>query len=232
MTTDLEDFDFLDFGASSGGCIDFARAKLGGRNGLGIDRDPKKIEQMRAKGYCGAVGDVTALDFPDDSVRFVTMSHVLEHLRDLGEVRRTLECASKVATDFLFIRGPYFDADDLLRDLGLKFFWSDWHGHPCHLTTGQLRTILRDLGLTDLNIEKKYVVKDSSHEAIHPSSSPRDQHEYVAGTHPDKPFVVFDPPLYKEMVCYVRLRPGTRMRSDGVMWRGRIGKWLHAVGVT
>ena len=73
-----------------------------------------------------------------DSVRFVTISHTLEHLRDLVEVRKTLGSAVKVATDFLFIRGPYFDADDLLQTQGLKFFWSDWSGHPCHLTTGQL----------------------------------------------------------------------------------------------
>ena len=231
MTMDLEDYDFLDFGASAGGCMDFAKKKLGGRKGLGIDRDPGKVERMRSQGYCCTVGDITALDFPENSVRFVTMSHVLEHLRDLGEVRRALECAGRVATDFLFIRGPYFDADDLLRDLGLKFFWSDWHGHPCHLTTGQLRKILRDIGLGDVDVTKKYIVRDSSHEAIHPLGSPRDQHEYIVGTHPDKPFVVFDPPLYKEMVCYVRLRPEVRTRGDGVIWR-MMGKWLNNAGVT
>ena len=56
VTVDLEGYDFLDFGASSGGCIDFARAKLGGRNGLGIDRDPLKVAQMRAKGCCACGG--------------------------------------------------------------------------------------------------------------------------------------------------------------------------------
>ena len=200
------DYDFLDFGASKGGSIDYAIKRLGGRHGLGVDNNPEKIRQMRAQGYACTEGDITSLDFPGDSVRFVTISHTLEHLRDLVEVRKTLESAAKVATDFLFIKGPYFDADSLLKAQGLKFYWSDWSGHPCHLTTGQLREILQDLGLDNYAMMAKSIVEDSSHGAIHPLNSPRNQHEYIPGRHPPKPFVVFDPPLYEEIVCFVQLR--------------------------
>lgn len=38
----LDGYDFIDFGASKGGYIEFAKARLGGTRGVGIDIDPKK----------------------------------------------------------------------------------------------------------------------------------------------------------------------------------------------
>jgi len=202
----LADHDFIDFGASKGGCIEFAKARLGGTKGVGVDIDPKKVEQMLKDGYDCIQGDITKLDFPPDSVKFVTMSHVLEHLPDLPSVSKAIKCAAKVASDFLFIQGPYFDADEHLEKLGLKFFWSDWSGHPCHLTTQDLHSILMDLGLTDFNMMVRLKVKDSNDPAIHPWNTPKNSHEYDPDVHSEKPFVHFTIPIYKEMVCYVKLR--------------------------
>jgi len=201
------DYNFLDFGSSEGDSISFAIQCLGGTRGLGIDIDPKKIIEVRQKGYECIQGDFTQLVFPPDSVRFVTMNHVLEHLPDLPMVKKALKSAARVASDFLFIIGPYFDADQFLKSCGLKFFWSDWTGHKCHLTTQQLQEILTDLGLKDHVMMVRKIVKDSSDSAIHHLNSPKDQHEYNAEVHPEKPFVIFNQPIYKEIVCYVRLRP-------------------------
>jgi hypothetical protein len=85
---DLAGFDFLDFGASTGSSIEFARERLGGRRGLGVDLDPNKVETMRRCGYDCIQADVTGLDLPAKAVKFVLMSHFLEHLPDL-------ECARK-----------------------------------------------------------------------------------------------------------------------------------------
>jgi hypothetical protein len=49
----------------------------------------------------------------------------------------------------LIIQGPYFDADEHLKSYGLKFYWSDWPGHPCHLTIWALEEIGIGLGFTD-----------------------------------------------------------------------------------
>ena len=209
---ELDGHDFLDFGASKGGCIDFAVQNLGGRKGLGVDIDPKKVARMRALGYDCIEGDITKLDLPANSVRFVTMSHVLEHLPDLDAVGRAIKSAARVASDFLFIQGPYFDADAALARYGLKFYWSDWHGHPCHLTTSQLGGLLHAERLRHYVLMARVRVFDSEDPSIHPLSSPQDQHDYSAAVHPPKPMVVFDPPafdrpLYREMVCVVKLRP-------------------------
>ena len=203
---DLRRYDFLDFGASKGGCIDFAVAKLGGRRGLGVDVDAKKAEAMRERGYDCIVGDVANLDLPPKSVRFVTMSHFLEHLPDLAAVAKAVQSAARVATHFLFIQGPFFDADGYLREHGLKFYWSDWSGHPCHLTIDQLVATFEALGLTDYLALARLPVESSLDAAIHPLASPRNQQAYVVGEHPPKPTATFDRPLYREMVCVVRLR--------------------------
>lgn len=208
---DVSAYDFLDFGASTGGCIEFAKARLGGTNGLGVDIDSQKVARMWSLGYDCAEGDVTQVDLPDDSVRFVTMSHILEHLPDLDSVRRALAGAARVASDFLFIQGPFFDADGILAEDGLKFYWSDWTYHTCHLTTDALRETLDALGLRDYVCMGRAVVADSTDPAVHPTGSPPDQHDYDAGEHPPKPTVSFAAPkyadpVYREIVCVVRLR--------------------------
>ena len=205
--TRLVHHDFLDFGASKGGCIDFAKARLGGKRGLGVDTDATKVERMRQLGYECIQADATSAVWPRNSVRFVTMSHFLEHLPDLNAVHRAIACAADAASDFLFIQGPYFDADVLLMERGLKFFWSDWHGHTCHLSTKHLQAALVALRIEQYLIMGRVLVIDSLDPSIHPIDSPRDQHEYISGTHPPKEFVAFNPPLYREMVCFIRLRP-------------------------
>jgi len=125
----LSDYDFIDFGASKGGCIEFAMARLGGQRGLGIDINTNKAEEMRRNGYDCIEGDITKLALTGKSVRFVTMSHILEHLLDLLSVEEAIKSAAHVASDFQFIQGPFFDADEFLKKQGLRFFWSYWTGH-------------------------------------------------------------------------------------------------------
>lgn len=199
--------DFIDFGASKGGVIEFAVKRLGGRCGLGIDIDPAKVRLMRERGHECIQGDITKQQLPPRSVKFVTLSHVLEHLPDLEAVKKALRVAATTATDFLFIQGPFFDADEYLRELGLKFFWSSWRGHPCHLTSHDLRGLLRSLGLDSHEVLARLRVRDSMDPAIHPLESPRDQHEYNPDIHPPKEYIEFDRVIYREMVCYVQLRP-------------------------
>lgn len=202
----LEGYDFLDFGASKGASINFGVRRLGGTRGLGIDLDPEKVRQMKDKGFDCIEADVTRLQLPPASVRFVIMSHFLEHLPGPTEVERAVESAARTASDFLFIQGPYFDADDYLKSQGLKLYWSDWTGHPCHLTTDQLHEILLKLGLEDHVMMVCDEIADSSDAAVHPLDSPPDQHDYDPGLHPEKPYIKFAQPLYRSIVCCVRLR--------------------------
>lgn len=202
---DISKFDFVDFGASTGGSIDFGRRILGGKRPLGIDIDPEKVARMQAEGFESLEADVTALDLQENSVRFVVMSHFLEHLPSLDEVRLALQSASRVASDFIFIQGPFFDADEYLKNCGLKFYWSDWSGHKCHLTTTMLTAVLDDLGLSDFELMYVGEVSDSDDPTIHPLASGRNQHEYHPDLHPEKPRRIFGPSLFREIVCLVKV---------------------------
>ncbi len=207
MTIDVSSYDFLDFGASRGGSIDFAQARLGGDRGLGIDIDPRKVAEMQNLDLDCIQCDVTRLDMPTGAVRFVVMSHFLEHLPDSTTVWKVLASAAQVATDFLFIQGPYFDADSYLHSLGLKFNFSDWRGHTHHLQIPELGAHLENLGLTSHEFRVRLPLTDSSHPAIHTLDTPPDQLDYDPAVHPAKPRLTFTEPVFFEMVCYVQLRP-------------------------
>lgn len=204
---DGSSFDFVDFGASHGGCIDFAKRSLGGENGFGIDLDINKVKGMQALGYQCIQGDITRLgDIPDSSVRFVTMSHVLEHLPNADCVSKAIQEAIRISSEFIFIQGPYFDADDYLSNLGLKFYWSDWSGHTFHLTSGILSNIFKDLSVNDYELLARLRVESSADDYILPLSAQINQHHYDATIHPPKDqSIKFDIPIYKELVSYLKL---------------------------
>ena len=202
----LSQFDFLDFGASNGGSIDFARQHLGGDRGLGIDIHRAKVSKMRERGYDCVQGDITRLALSDKSVRFVIISHLLEHLPNRYIVKKAIENAARVATDFLYIQGPFFDADGYLRELGMKYFYSDWAGHTCHLKTTELRQILRDLGLSEGLYFGVSPTDSSADPFIHPFVSPQNQQKYDSAKHPAKEIVDFKRCVYKEMVAILPLR--------------------------
>jgi hypothetical protein len=212
----IADYDFLDFGASTGGSLQFAQKVLGGTRGLGVDIDPKKVQKARDAGFECMQGDMTQLELPDRSVRFVIMSHVLEHLPGLDLVEGSIRSAARVARDFVYIQGPFFDADQDLARQGLKFYWSDWTGHPCHLTTSQLTRIFRKLGLRDTRMFVRGAITHSSNEALHPLDSPLDQHGYDPSVHPPKETFQLRVPVFREIVACVRLSdvPWTEILPD------------------
>lgn len=203
---DLTGFDFLDLGCSPES-MNFAKRSLGGKRGLGIDINPKRIEEMHTNGLDCILRDITELDLPNKAVRFVSMSHVLEHLPGPDAVRAVLQQAVRVATDFIFVCGPCFDDCETLRRLGLKFYWADWIDHPYHLTTAEIREMFADLGLNTMAVTGSWRVGNSAAGAVHPLASPANQNEYDPSRHPPKPFVKFARPICQEMACYIPLRP-------------------------
>jgi len=208
VTIDTAGLDFLDFGGSAGGSHSFARRRLGGRRGVALDLEPRKVDRMREHGIEAWVCDITDTGLPADCARFVTMMHVLEHLPSLDHVRLAVAEAARLARSFLFISGPFFDADEALARQGLKLYYSDWKGHKTHLGTAQLRRILEDLGLTDYSFSVKKRLLDGTADALHPLASPRNQQRYDPERHPPKPTVSsLSVPVWEEMICCVRLGP-------------------------
>ena len=203
MQIDLSAYDFVDFGCSHGGSLAFGKAQLGGNRGLGLDRDPARVEAARVAGFEAEVADFTRLDLGFiGTVRFVTISHLLEHLPGRDVARSCIQSACGIADEFVFIRQPYFDADGYLLSLRLKLYWSDWRGHPYHMTSLELNSVLTRL-LEEHRVSRFLLffrtrIEASHHSAIHPIWSPPDQHGWEPNVHNPKPVHEFLFPVFRE----------------------------------
>lgn len=204
---ELSNYDFVDFGCSTGGSIKFAQAAFNGGAAVGIDIDPAKVEKTRAAGYDAVLADATDPQQFDGQVRFSILSHFLEHLPSYDMVVKSLETAIRISEDFVFVRQPWFDCDgDLFRN-GLKLYWSDWHGHPMTLTSLQMfRAVRRALesGLAARATIYGYKpIVDTDDECVIPLNAPLNSSKYDPEIHGPK----IQPPLpldaYRELVLIV-----------------------------
>jgi SAM-dependent methyltransferase len=203
----LDNYDFLDFGCSSGGSLDYyAKIFKAKKAGLGIDQDQKKIAIAHGSGHDVIQCDITKLEVKG-SVRFVVMSDFLEHIPDLKTVNFIIWQAVSISREFVFIRQPYFDADPYLFQLQLKFFWSDWEGHPNRMTTIEFHNIIKEIfnkgAIKRFSFYGHKKVKNSSDPSIHSIWSPKDQHEWKKKEHPPKKSTRFKFDVFKQLAVVI-----------------------------
>ena len=219
--------DHIDFGCSKGGSLDFAKKRLGGQYGLGIDIDSAKVAAAREAGYEAIQYDINQL--PNRKlVRFVVMSHFLEHLPSLHNAKTMIRKACEISYEFIYIQQPFFDADGYLLEKGFKLFWSDWRGHPNRMTSLDMYLILRDLRSDGFkltfSIYAHKPVNDSNDECVHLLQAPRDLRYHVPSEHLDKgASVQFSGNVFRELVTLITF-PG--IDHDAVAKRLRYHKTL------
>jgi SAM-dependent methyltransferase len=210
----LSDFDFVDFGCSTGGSIDFAKKKLGGLRGVGIDIDPKKVESTRSRGVDAILADATDKDQFDGKVRFSILSHFLEHLPSQTIVTKALNTAVHVSRRFVFVRQPWFDSDGDLLAQGLKFYWSDWSGHSMPLTSLQmyvpLAAMLSRGTIARFGLFGYKRISHSSDSRLIPLGGPVNASHYDSALHGPKAEFDLRDNVYAELVTIIA-------RSDGTM---------------
>lgn len=189
--------EFLDFGASKGESIDYANDTFcGGKSqGIGLDINPAKVLAMKEHGYAAFTADITKLKL-EHPVRFVIMSHFLEHLPGFVTAQKIVEKATNASSEFIFVKQPYFDADAYLLSRGLKLYWSDWKGHYYHMQSIELFKIFRDLyqagKISRFCIYASGRINSANDDRIHPLNSNKNQHRYDESLHPSKDHVLSD----------------------------------------
>lgn len=200
-------FDFLDFGCSDGGNIRFVEKHWPHLHGLGIDVDPGKIERAVANGHDAIVFNID--DLPGIKFcRFVTMSHFLEHLNSVSDARRIVRKAIEIAERFIVIRQPWFDADGLLLEHGLKFYWSHWTGHPNRMSSldfyAMLMPELSAGTIRGFEMFGRDLVKTTQDSSVIPLHAPSDQHHYDPSRHGQKPPEIQLPiAVFREIVVVI-----------------------------
>jgi hypothetical protein len=200
-------YDYLDFGCSKGGSLAYGANVLGGVRGIGLDVSPSKVEQTRAAGYEAAQVDVTRLALVPDCTRFVTMIDFLEHLPGYDLAAECIRAACTAASEFVFIRQPWFDSDGALLKSGLKLYWSDWRGHTNTMSSLQLHRVLSRIDkVKRFRIYARGPILDASDAAVHPLSSPPDQHDWKPEAHPAKKAESFAMPVFRQVGCIALMK--------------------------
>ena len=194
---DWSKFDFADFG-----CHDFAGSRafagmFGGSKFVGFDTDRDLVIKNSQQGYDCIQWDVSqpfdeypgccgSVPIPAKCVRYVMMSHILEHLENIYAVRGAIKNAVYMAQDFIIITGPSFDAALPLAKLGLKSIWHNCSDHKMHLTTEQLAWCLILEGLNDFVIWNGPTYNGVDDTELHSLASPSGCDYFDKGTFPSK----------------------------------------------
>ena len=198
--------DFLDLGAGNGGSFELIKKRYKFNRGLAVDIDPRKITLSLQNGIPAIEMDATNLNiFSENSFKCVSIVHVLEHLPSTDLAKAILLESSRVASDFLFIRGPMFYID-FLSSLGLQFYWSNWTGHTLIVEPTDILKML-PTRMTDMS-EIKYIkpVLDSSDKCIHALNGLKDRHDYDSTVDPHKHMdIKFNPIIYREFELIIKL---------------------------
>lgn len=217
MPIDLVEYDFVDFGCSAGGSMKFAMEHLGGKRGIGIDLDEKKVAATRREGFDATVGDLSKPLSFQNKVRFSTLVHVLEHVPSPAIAEQILFTAASISEEFILVRQPWFDSDGPLAAAGFKLFWSDWSGHTNHMTTLEMYCALRDIHKKGLikhfTIWGHQKISSTAEGCVVPLSTPPDSHHYQPGKDAPKAIKPITVPCFYELVAYISVNGQTDVSS-------------------
>lgn len=190
-------YDFCDFGAGTGGSIEYCEKRFGGK-GIGIELDPQKILEAKDRGV--PIFQANILDFPRKKIfRYVSMMDFLEHLPNQQTVDLMIERACEMAKDFVFINHPVFDDEKYLKDLGFKLYFQDWKGHTVHPKIESILGALSRNGVQTIELQYRKRFDSSSHSSVLPMDAPTDSFWYDADVHGAKNNVAFNRILYEQV---------------------------------
>ena len=194
--------DFIDFGCGTGGSINWVKTRFGGETHLGLTNREHEVETAIKNGYNVKLQDITNDDVELPKCRYVSMLHFLEHLKDEQTVEKVISKAINLASEFVFIKVPYFDQIEYLKNLGLRLTWTNWIGHPTAVTSEMLKNIT-DKFSKQAKIGFLYPIIDSDSNEIIPISSPVDTVLYDVKLEQKKHIELIN--VYRETYCFINI---------------------------
>lgn len=222
----LSDYDFVDLGGGDGASLVNIERRIGGK-GIAIEIDKKKVEKAQAMDREVRLGSALDLHKVMGKTKYATCDNFLEHLPDNSAVFEMLEQATRVATDFIFIRHPSFEHLDYLASLGVKPYWSHWRGHTSMVTIAEYMEMFFKLGITNVKIVPVYKIKSTADDKLLPLDAPIDQHNYDPKLHGKKPPTTsFDRDIYYSFDI-VAMIPGTKAKLPTLHYHDRENRTTH-----
>lgn len=148
----------LDFGCGSGDFL--LRAQAMGIDVTGLEPDPTAVAIMKAKGLNVIQGDLKTLQSQAGTYDYITLSHVIEHVKSPEELLTGIHEAL-TAGGYIWLALPNPES------FGAKFFKKAWVGlhPPFHLIIPSQTTLskwLKDAGFESITLIKRGGVNKSS----------------------------------------------------------------------
>jgi len=198
-------YDFVDLGSSKGGSLKHCMRRFSARRGIGIDLSAHKVATALAEGYETAQGDATELDLKGQ-VSFVSMLNFLEHMPNLNLVEKVIAAAARSARDFLYIRHPSFEGEEIAEQIGYRQYWWHWSGHTAHIRVADYCRIFERLGLGSYRIRYFDPVTQVNHYSVVPTSMDINTNERTSRAliKPDTPLPMT---WWRRQDIFVQLRP-------------------------
>lgn len=201
------EFGFIDFGASSGGSVEYCEKTFNRGRGIGIDNSATKIALAKEKGRLVTKGDLRSIHIPEKCVSFCSALDFLEHLPNIAFATNVLHSMVRAARDFVFIRHPSFEDIDYLASMGFKIDWTDWRGHTNMMKISDFDNIFAEAGWDDYVIIPRRRIQDSTHSAIIPLTAPTDTVRYKEETCGAKNCMHFTRECYEQFDIYIKINP-------------------------
>jgi len=183
---------------------------------LGIDKKDKYRGDVEGQGFQFQCADVTAGGFIDTlpEAWFYLGWHFLEHLPSKEWSTAFVKVMLHRASKGVWFELPSFEQDEstgegALKKLGLRFSWTDWHGHPSHYLiedcVGAINAYKQDTGRSvSVKVKPGKRIRNTMDKKVVPIDSPIDTGDYkpVLGK---KENVEFDPPLVGHWIVIAKM---------------------------
>lgn len=139
--------------------------------------------------------------------------HFLEHLPNKEWSEKLVNVSLTKSTVMSWFRLPSFEQDDItgegvLRKLGLRFTWTNWHGHSSHWLVQDCVNAIRSWEIKQerkfsLTIRPAGYIKNTADKRVVPIDTPVDVNAYEP-KHGYKPIVQFKQAIVAEWEVIVR----------------------------
>lgn len=198
----------VDLGTKLGGALDVYRGKghklyyfprADPKQCLGIDRQDRYKKDVEKKGYSFRTADLLDEKFAYPAAQVYLAFDFLEHLPSIELAQLVLIKMIEASEAGVWLRCPSFENDPRLSEAGVRFAWTNWHGHPAHFkiehameAVGQLRQE-RGYKLKTKVVENQKTTTTFA-DSIVPLSAPVDTRKYSSDLGPKKK-VIFKPPI-------------------------------------
>ncbi|MCZ7974346.1 hypothetical protein O9X80_07570 [Agrobacterium salinitolerans] len=198
-----EEYDCLDIGADVNS-MNWCKEYLGALNPIGLNIEHLRLDNMRRAGL--PCEEINAFDIPDtESVDYIFMSHLLEHLQTAQEVTDLVLKCLRLAKKGIYIAGPFFEDDSYIRTHGLKFVWGDWSGHVSRFGIYNFLPLLRHMMGEKVTVSLGFPIFDSSSDNVVSVAERKDIDSFERDAKAPKPSISLPRPAFQEFVAFIKL---------------------------